>query len=41
MAFAIDIADGRDLSNEVHHELLSKKRKVMLYFAINFTVKNP
>ena len=28
MAFAIDIADGRDLTNEAHHELLSKKRKL-------------
>ena len=31
MALAIDITDGRDLSNEAHRELLLKKSKVMLY----------
>ena len=31
MALAIDITDGRGLSNEAHRELLLKKSKVMLY----------
>ena len=31
MAFAINITNGRGLSNEAHHELLLKKSKVMLY----------
>ena len=30
-ALAIDITDGRGLSNEVRRELLLKKSKVMLY----------
>ena len=36
MALAIDVTDGRGLSNEVCGWLLSKKSKV---FAIHFTVK--
>ena len=31
MALAIDITDGRGLSNETRRELLLKKSKVMLY----------
>ena len=31
MTLAVDITDGRGLSNEALHELLPKKRKVMLY----------
>ena len=31
MTLTIDITDGWGLSNEVHHELLPKKRKVMVY----------
>ena len=31
MALAIDIIDGRGLSNEARRELLLKKSKVMLY----------
>ena len=35
MALAINITDGRGLSNEVHRDLLPKKGKIML-FAIHF-----
>ena len=31
MTLAIDTADGRGLSNKVHHELLSNNIKVMLF----------
>ena len=32
MTLAVDITDGRGLSNGMHHEFLPKKSKVMLYF---------
>ena len=35
MALAIDIADGRGLSNETRRELVSKTSKVMLYTSFN------
>ena len=31
MALAVDITDGCGLSSKVHHDLLLKKSKVMLY----------
>ena len=34
MALAIDITDGRGLSNEARRYLLSKKSKVMLYMPL-------
>ena len=40
MTFAINITDGRGLSNEVRCELLPKKSKVMVLFAIHYTVKS-
>ena len=33
MTLATDITDGRGLSNEVHHEFLPKKNKVLLYLS--------
>ena len=35
MALAIDITDGRGLSNEVRHELLLKKSKVCFFSTVN------
>ena len=40
MALAIDVTDGRGLSNEVRHELLPKKSKVRTaVLAAHFTAK--
>ena len=40
MALAIDIVDGRGLSNEVRRVLLPKKSKVMLYLPFIRLVSN-
>ncbi len=39
MVLAIDTIDGQGLSNEVHHELLSKEEQSDAVFAVHFTVK--
>ena len=38
MTLAVDISDGRGLSNEAHHELLPKKSGSAV-FAIHYTLK--
>ena len=40
MALAIDITDGRGLSNEAHHELLLKKEQGNAVLAFLFTVNS-
>ena len=37
MALAVDITDGHGLSNEAHHQLLSKKSNAV--FAVHYMVK--
>ena len=39
MALAINIIDGRDLSNEACHALLPKEEQGNSVFAVHFTVK--
>ena len=40
VALAIDVTDGCDLSNKVHHELLMKKLGNVAYFPVHPAVKN-
>ena len=39
MILAIDIAEGRGLSNYTHCELISKEGQAYAVFAVHFTVK--